>query len=357
MSTLVESPLDASAAALRLASLQLSPSKAAAAVRPPSKSDKEITVMLSVQQPAGDSGFQTTELIHVLADETIRDVKLRLSKASWFSSAPSKLVFGDRELLEHETVSQLLRVDDTASSHLHILVAMSQIESVQIATLSQAAGAAPAAVGTPRTPAKSALTTSLSAAAPQGLRCEGIARDDSPARVMPAARQRLSCSGSISLRYETRRTRSTLEGAAAQVRPSPDKPPPNPSSTPPRSLVPASSAVAPASGELAGRTVVHLLVSKAAKVNWRHLKDDTFELSVSSADTVETLKRRISSVDSNIELDAVDLVYGGQVGGGERWAAPAAGSCPCDDAPDAADDQFRCSTRRALSGSPRALAA
>lgn len=77
-----------------------------------------------------------------------------------------------------------------------------------------------------------------------------------------------------------------------------------------------SKAIAPlgnGSGDLASRTVVHLLVSKSAKVNWRHIKDDSFELSVSSSDTVETLKRRLSIVDANIELDQVDVVYGGQV--------------------------------------------
>jgi hypothetical protein len=329
MSTMVESPMDASgASALSMASLQLG-SPAKASLRAPGKaprSDKEITVMLSVRQPDGEQ----TELIHVLADETIRDVKLRLSRSAWFTNGHSKLVFGDRELLEHETVSQLLRVDDTASSHLHILVAMNAIENVAISTsarqeLSAGAGGAP---GTPRTPVKSALTTSLSGGqAEGGARCGSFAHAARRQRGrLPRARRRPPAARRApgSTRWDA------INDAAAPAAPCccccccccraqpsrPHRPPPRPAPRP-RSLVPASKAVAPfdASADLASRTVVHLVVSKTAKVNWRHLKDDSFELSVSAADTVESLKRRISSVDSDIELDSVDLVYGGQV----RW--------------------------------------
>lgn len=134
------------------------------ALQPRDKAQKEINVLLSVQKTDWPSTTGQTELIQVLAEETIKDVKLKLSnRAGWFTSKHC-LVFGNRELLEHETVSQLLRTDDTAGQqqYLHIIVKLSDLENVEIVTQSNKELSA-AVPGTPKTPTmKSALTTSLS---------------------------------------------------------------------------------------------------------------------------------------------------------------------------------------------------
>lgn len=62
----------------------------------------EIDLLLSVEQPDA----LTRRNIQVFAEETIHELKIRLCKKEFFTNKHS-LVFGNRELLENETIGQV----------------------------------------------------------------------------------------------------------------------------------------------------------------------------------------------------------------------------------------------------------
>lgn len=60
-----------------------------------------------------------------------------------------------------------------------------------------------------------------------------------------------------------------------------------------------------------GRAVVHLMVHKSAKVNWRNIKEDKFELSISSSETVDSLMKKIEAANG-ISLEPASVFVDGE---------------------------------------------
>lgn len=59
------------------------------------------------------------------------------------------------------------------------------------------------------------------------------------------------------------------------------------------------------------RAVVHLCIHKSAKVNWHHMSENKFELSISSSETVESLMRKIEAANG-ISLEPGSILIDGQ---------------------------------------------
>lgn len=59
------------------------------------------------------------------------------------------------------------------------------------------------------------------------------------------------------------------------------------------------------------RAVVHLCIHKSAKVNWHHMSENKFELSISSSDTVDSLMRKIEAANG-ISLEPGTVLIDGQ---------------------------------------------
>lgn len=113
------------------------------------------------------TGSGDNETIQVFSDETIGDIKLRLRESKgWFTSHHTLVTaFGDRQLLEHETVGDIAKALDihrTAEGEfVHLVVKLSDIQSMKVTT---ASGKTHQLGDTsPRTLPTSALTTSISA--------------------------------------------------------------------------------------------------------------------------------------------------------------------------------------------------
>jgi hypothetical protein len=69
------------------------------------------------------------------------------------------------------------------------------------------------------------------------------------------------------------------------------------------------------------RAVVHLCIHKSAKVNWHHMSENKFELSISSSDTVDSLMRKIEAANGiSLEPGAV-LIDGQPLTAGQPLAA------------------------------------
>lgn len=86
-----------------------------------------------------------------------------------------------------------------------------------------------------------------------------------------------------------------------------------------------SRGTAPAPAECGGnhhgRAVVHLMVHKSAKVNWRNIKEDKFELSISSSETVDSLMKKIEAANGiALEPESV-FVDGEPLASGQPLAA------------------------------------
>lgn len=242
MSTLVETPLPARMALATFPTEK--PGHILLAEVP--KPSKEINLLLAVQRPVVDSAGAPAyqyDTIQALPADTIKDVKLRLKNKGWYS-AKHCLVFGDRELLEHEVIGQI--ASTSSSMYLHVFVRFSDIDAVNVVTLKRELSFQnlPDVSDHP----KSALTASLANLAD--------AHDLSVATRQPS-----------------------LELVANKL----------------------------------DNTIIHLMVRKSAKVNWRHVGDDKFELTISSLDTVDTLKRKIEAVNWDFEAEKHNVVFSGQV--------------------------------------------
>ncbi|GBF98975.1 phosphatidylinositol 4-kinase gamma-like [Raphidocelis subcapitata] len=217
-----------------------------------------------VVQPAATSPQQQQqeqeehyETLEVMADEAIKDLKLRMLNRG-FRRPPGTgcLVFGDLD--EHVRAGLVRASPAPGSDFLHIFAPAAAVESVSVRTLlrefslSSGAGGSPAGAG----------AWPLVVAAPRR----------AAAAAAPAG--------------------ANAASAAA--------PPPPP---------PAEAAATSA--------VVHLLVHKSARVAWRHMGNDTFELSISSPAETTTAKDLMRKVEDATGLSLRDgqhqLVYGSQV--------------------------------------------
>lgn len=78
---------------------------------------------------------------------------------------------------------------------------------------------------------------------------------------------------------------------------------------------PSAAAASPPNGAAAQPpAVLHLLVHKSARVAWRHMANDTYELSISSPDTTKDLMRKVEDATGLSLRDGQNqLVYGEQV--------------------------------------------
>lgn len=240
---------------------------------------KEISLTLSVQCLSSDlTSGSKLEVISVLPDETIKNIKLRLVNRGWFTSRHC-LVFGSRELKDNQRVKEVLADSARSASpnHLEVFVKLSDLEHVAVKTLandysfgnSNASGSSAAGDAELKgsVTARSALTRSL------------LAADNTSRKLMT--------SGSTGLELVPTSAASSPRGACTM-------------STSPSAPPPASA-------------IVHLRIRHGAAVSWRHLEGDRFELSISTSDTVASVKRRIAASDASFAADDHQLVYEGRV--------------------------------------------
>lgn len=69
------------------------------------------------------------------------------------------------------------------------------------------------------------------------------------------------------------------------------------------------------------RAVVHLCIHKSAKVNWHHMSENRFELSISSSDTVDSLMRKIEAANGIALEPGTVLIDGQPLSAGQPLAA------------------------------------
>eukprot|EP00878_Enallax_costatus_P000279 GHUV01000350.1.p1 GENE.GHUV01000350.1~~GHUV01000350.1.p1 ORF type:complete len:646 (+),score=230.80 GHUV01000350.1:469-2406(+) len=245
-------------------------------VRPPHGS-----VQLALAVPATrEDSLAKYESLSVMPGEAIRELRLRLKQHGWFSSnAPSTVVFGDRELADAVKTSDIIQASGKAHpSYLHVFVKLSDVETVSIRTLMRELSLAnPAA-------AEAYLSATLNKPSRKSL------------LALPAVPS----------------TETAAEGATSTAD------------------TWGSDSSADASSECGsnasddsshGRAVVHLMVHKSAKVNWRNIKDDKFELSISSSETVDSLMKKIEAVNGIALEPASILVDGEPLASGQPLAA------------------------------------
>lgn len=88
----------------------------------------DINLLLTVEQPE----TITQRRLQVFAGETIRELKIQLRKKEYFTNKHC-LIFGNRELLEDETIGQ---VSEECAEHgfLHVVAKLSGIEQLEVTT-------------------------------------------------------------------------------------------------------------------------------------------------------------------------------------------------------------------------------
>ncbi|KAK9814552.1 hypothetical protein WJX72_007787 [[Myrmecia] bisecta] len=208
-------------------------------------------LLVLLQRPRQTEGGTVLETVQICSNQTIKELKVKLrSLKGWFSSKHA-LVLGDRELLEHEVVGALAAAAKTGSltpGYLHVVVKLSDVESV---TASTALGAELSFGHQLQNSPRSALTASLA---------ESLAED-----------------------------------AVSEQR-----------------LVPKSSILSRVSDSRSNGEVVHLIIRRSANIGWQRGSRDKFELSISSADTAEDLKRRLQE-RNGLAADEHKLLFNGRV--------------------------------------------
>lgn len=71
----------------------------------------------------------------------------------------------------------------------------------------------------------------------------------------------------------------------------------------------SASSSADGSSRSSANAVVHLMVHKSARVNWHHLNEDKFELSISTSDTVDSLMQKLEAANGGpLEADRKSVV-------------------------------------------------
>lgn len=92
-----------------------------------SKSSEEVNVLLTIEKIDNDIESCTKtktffkKSVQVFMNESFQHLKIRLRNRGYFTKDHC-FVFGDRKLLENETVGQLIAHQDHNSDHLHIFV-------------------------------------------------------------------------------------------------------------------------------------------------------------------------------------------------------------------------------------------
>lgn len=214
--------------------------------------NKEVNLLLSVENiepgiPSKAWPRYHTETAHAFATETIQHLRLRLKNRGLFTGRHS-LVFGDRELVEHETVGQVASMSGN-SDYLHIVARLTDVGSLEVSTEKRTMVLDNQHKDSPKLPA-----SMLS----QGLALPNTKVDQS-----------------LMLRGRVVSDSDTVN-------------------------------------DIRDKSVIHLLIRKSAKVQWKHVKDDWFEVSIDSTDTVATIKRKIEQAAS-IVTDKYKFLCDGEV--------------------------------------------
>lgn len=223
-----------------------------------------------VTERSDANGVRTVDVVRALQSDTIQDVKLRLRTRGHRVSNGHALVFGDRTLAEHEVVGELMGqladADAAGYPYRHIFVRLRDIDAVSLTTMQRTVsfdtsvdvGAAPApADGGPR---------SLEA---------GPTQSRSPRSALTALID--SQPNSVVLRNGS--------GSLSDF-----------------------SAGGPAFGS---DTVVHLVIRKSAKIDWR-LAGSKVELSISAGACAGRLTEKAEAA-GGVLRGAHQLLYNGEV--------------------------------------------
>ncbi|CAL5224925.1 g7694 [Coccomyxa viridis] len=224
---------------------------------------EEINVLFD--SGAGKDPENIAGRLHVLGDESLQDVKLKLKLRGWFTSNQT-LVLGERELLRNEVLAELSKAADAQDGpkFLHIVVKLADVESVYFNTSSGRELRAGQDSARPR----SALTAALA---------------NSPKKSVDID------SSSLLMRGLVLGEEDGTDKALQRV-----------------------------SSGLSDGTVVHLVVRHTAKVKYS-VQGSNFELSISASDTAETVKRRAEAV-SGLPFDSHQLLHNGKVLSGRPLA-------------------------------------
>lgn len=221
----------------------------------------DIGLALAVERKGSSSSMNSPkfETIKVFQGETIKDIKLRLHNRGWFALNRHCLVFGDRAVMDHMTVGELVRASGRAlPEYLHVLVRLSDVDTVDVKTLR-----------------REVSLSNLQESNPRGVVSRTISNTSLAHSLLAGP---------------------SLENGCAVV------------PLPPLRYSSASEST----------TIVHLMVHKSAKLDWRHHGEDMFDLTITASDTVESLKQRIGAVNCTFEVEEHDIVYKGQVLGSSR---------------------------------------
>jgi len=263
---------------------------------PPLMAHEEIALRFLYRR--NDGNEETIETIQAFADQTIRDIKLKLhSNKGWFNDR-HVLVCGGRELHDNEIVGQVARAAKHDKAHLHLLVRPQDIIGGHIVTDKQTVF-----FGDSR--AQPALEM------PPGL---GFPID-APAAALPNPR---APSGglrrAVELEVVTAADGTTEDGWEADdaIRPVPSSSSlaiVNGNGTPP----PRPTALARGDDmSLLPNTFLHLMWPRASAMSMQATKSSSLELSVTHHDTAESVRRKLT-------------VASGKAQGGSRGAAAPAG--------------------------------
>jgi hypothetical protein len=198
----------------------------------------------------GVSGPESRAIVPVAGTDTIAELKMTLSKKSWFTSKHC-LFFGDRELLDHQQVADIISAVHASgnNSYLHVFVRTQDVRFGKLSTAKTSLSFGSLAH----------LEQDADIASTQDPKCNPISLD-SPGSIATSA-------GSKDI--------TTVANDS---------------------------------------TVIHIVIRKTAHVTWKPTADGTFELVVKSSDTAAQVKQHLLPSNSpacpNI-LEDVSLLHNG----------------------------------------------
>lgn len=203
----------------------------------------------------------------------------------------------DRELADAVRTSDLVSASGKAHpAYLHVFVKLSDVESVSMRTLMRELSlASPAA-------AEQQLASSLSRAAAGGSALLALPSSADPPQAEDGS--------SAPFRFDSSTSSSTPFAARSAD---------SGSST--NSSAQDAFDSASADRGCHGKAVVHLCIHKSAKVNWHHMSENRFELSISSSETVDSLMRKIEAANGIALEPGTVLIDGQPLSAGQPLAA------------------------------------
>lgn len=205
-----------------------------------------INVVLTIEKP---HAITKTEF-QVFAEETIHDLKIRLSKKEFFTNKHA-LVFGHRELLEGETVGQLAALSEDGH-YLHVVAKLSDIEQLEVTTNKQ----------------------------------KRIMKNE---RQMPV--------GALSAYFKNNPCACMNNDCPFLLCG--------------RVMDSGKELTKPEIESRNGDPIVHLIIRKSSKVHWHHFKGDRFELRISADATVDEVKRKVEDFAVGFEAKEHAVVKAG----------------------------------------------